>query len=295
MGHHLVVVGCYRRRGRGPGNTRLCGLGGPVPVGQDLSTPGSRLLLSSYYAIRNRGCRDPCRRPDRASSNLSPSLVEVRACCGSGRSLGCGGVPFEWGSEERLSFDLPLPFSPLQQASDTCREQYPAAAEEAFARWRVPDECRTIWLNTATTTTTTTLPPIQTRRAELRDDLDAKDWAALEALGDAYDILARALDNNEQTAILAFVAARNSGNQDLEDTAGEVMASMLDDLDRTAIQLVYDARGRLREQLDSKQHSAATCVTAPSGRLTPGGLSTATCPLPSPCRPTSTRSSTQWA
>ena len=30
---------------------------------------------------------------------------------------------------------------------------------------------------------------------------------------------------------------------------------MLDDLDRTAIQIVLDAHGRLREQLDSKQHN----------------------------------------
>jgi len=166
---------------------------------------------------------------------------------------------FEWGSERRLPHNyLPVPSDAWLQAFVTCRDQYPTAAEEAFARWRVPDECRNIWLNaatTTTTTTTTTLPPIQTRRAELRRDLDAKDRAALESLRDTYEILARALDNNEQTAILAYLAAQNSGNQDLEDTAQEVMASMLDDLDRTAIQLVYDAYGRLREQLDSKQHN----------------------------------------
>lgn len=97
------------------------------------------------------------------------------------------------------------------------------------------------------------MPPIQTKRAALHRDLDAEDRAALKALDDTYEVLARSLDNNEQTAILAYVAAQNSGNQDLEDTAQEVMADTLDDLDRTAIQLVFDAYGRLREQLDSKQ------------------------------------------
>ena len=163
---------------------------------------------------------------------------------------------FDWGTEERLSMNsLPVPSPAWRQAHDTCREQYPTAAEEAFRRGRVPDECRDIWLNaaTTTTTTTTTLPPIQTKRARLLRDLDAEDRAALKALSDTYEILARALDNNEQTAILAYVAAQNSGNQELEDTAREIMADTLDDLDRIAIQLVFDAYGRLREQLDSKQ------------------------------------------
>ena len=164
---------------------------------------------------------------------------------------------FEWGTEERLSTSsLPVPSPAWRQASDACRERYPAAAEEAFDQGRVPDECRDIWLNaaTTTTTTTTTLPLIQTKRADLLHDLDTEDRAALKALGDAYEILHRALDDNEQTAILAYVAARNSGNQDLEDTAQEVMAGTLDDLDRTGIQLVFDAY-RLREQLDSKQYN----------------------------------------
>ena len=40
---------------------------------------------------------------------------------------------FDWGTEERLSMNsLPVPSPARQQATDTCRSQYPTAAEEAF-------------------------------------------------------------------------------------------------------------------------------------------------------------------
>ncbi|MCY4369920.1 MAG: hypothetical protein OXF41_11040 [bacterium] len=170
-------------------------------------------------------------------------------------ALGVVVIAFGWGIEDQRLYVLDHPGPDLEFVQDAhaCRERAPTTAQKAFSVGRVPDECRDIWLNAATTTTTTTLPPIQTKRADLLHDLDTEDRAALEALGDAYEILGRSLDDNEQTAILAYVAARNSGNQDLEDTAQEVMAGTLDDLDRTGIQLVFDAYGRLREQLYSKQ------------------------------------------
>lgn len=119
---------------------------------------------------------------------------------------------------------------------------------------RVPDECRDIWINAGTTTTTlppttTTVAPAQMARTALNRSLNAGDRAALRALATTYDVLARALDNNDQAALIARRAALESGDRKLKDAVGEVLAKTLDSLDRTALQLVSDANERLGNQL----------------------------------------------
>ena len=166
-------------------------------------------------------------------------------------------IAFGWGREDPRLYALDHPrLSDLAFVQDVnaCRERAPTAAQEAFSVGRVPDECRDIWINAGTTTTTlppttTTVPPTQIARTALNRSLNAGDRAALKALADAYDVLARALDNNDQAALIALKAALESGDRKLEDAVGEVLANTLDSLDRTALQLAYDANARLSDQL----------------------------------------------
>ena len=183
---------------------------------------------------------------------------------------------FEWGTEERLSMSsLPVPSPAWQQALDTCREQYPTAAEEAYARWRVPDECRDIWLNaavTATTTTTTTdplmeaflemradkggttattLPTVDAARAALNASLDAEARAALKALDDSHGAIARTLDKNDQATLIVLAASLSSENQSFKDNAREAARDTLDSLDWAAFQLVEDTEIRLGDLLSA--------------------------------------------
>ena len=174
-------------------------------------------------------------------------------------------IAFGWGKEDRRLYALDHPGGSdlaFVQDVNACRERAPTAAQEAFSVGRVPDECRDIWINAGTTTTTlppttTTVAPAQMARTALNHALlNAGDRAALRALSDTYDVLARALDNNDQAALLAFQAALASGDQELEDAAGEVLANTLDSLDRTALQLAYDANARLSDQLTTADWAA---------------------------------------
>ena len=168
-------------------------------------------------------------------------------------------IAFGWGREDPRLYALDHPglqsdIPTFGRDVDACRERAPTAAQEAFAVGRVPDECRDIWINAGTTTTTlppttTTVAPAQMARTALNRSLNAGDRAALKALANTYDVLARALDNNDQAALIALRAALESGDRKLKDAVGEVLANTLDSLDRTALQLAYDANARLGDQL----------------------------------------------
>lgn len=140
-------------------------------------------------------------------------------------------VLFEWGTEDkRLSRYVAVPEESFSHgtstawAANTCRRQFPTAAEEAFARGRVPDECRDIWLG-----------------SYLGFYLNREARAALEALGAAQEAAARALDENDQVALMAWVSAKGTGSRDLEDTTQQFITAALDDIDNMALELLVDA------------------------------------------------------
>ena len=216
--------------------------------------PCLRLLPNARDPFRNRGSRDHILCVDRAGDTLRSPMVETRPGRGSSRDPDRDRVPVRVGHRRASLNELPtspVP-PPWRQAYDTCSEQYPTAAEEAFARWRVPDECRDIWLNaavTATTTTTTTdplmeaflemradkggttattLPTVDAARAGLRASLDAEARAALKALDDSHEVIARALDKNDQAALIALLASLSSDNQSFKDNAQEAAREILD-------------------------------------------------------------------
>ena len=197
---------------------------------------------------------------------------------------------FGWGTENRLSPDDGLSLPASLDASALCRERYPAAADQAFRRNQVPDECRNIWLDAATTTTTTPLLDdtfeelqrsgltptttqltVETARAELNAALDTQTRAALKALDDAHEVMIRTLDKTDQAAFLALKVADDSGDQALKDSTLEAARDTLDSLDQAAYALVVDAFVQLLNLLNTDT-SAAIDRYLPLVHLNPSEL-----------------------
>ena len=97
---------------------------------------------------------------------------------------------------------------------------------------------------------TTTLPAIESAQTNLRIALVLGGGrAALIALADAYEAMVRALDDNDQAAIIAWWNVQRSDNRDLVDDVEEAAADTLDSLDVASLNLGIDAHRRLQDRL----------------------------------------------
>ena len=67
----------------------------------------------------------------------------------------------------------------------------------------------------------------------------------------AHESLARALDKNDQAAMIALGASLSSDNQSFKDNAQEAARESLDSLDWAAYQLVVDTATRLGDVLSA--------------------------------------------
>ena len=106
--------------------------------------------------------------------------------------------------------------------------------------------------------TTTTLPPVESARGNLNIALPGigDERSTLTALAAAYEAMARALDDNDQAAIIALLTAQRSDNQDLVYHATEAVADTLDPLDVVTLQVGIDAHRRLEDRLNASDWGA---------------------------------------
>ena len=159
---------------------------------------------------------------------------------------------FGWGSPDRrlLLGDLPL------WATLACWEEHPAAHEEATRRGRISHECRDTGLAALSGSsleqpgmTTTTQPTIEIARLDLALALTAPDRDALKMLANAYEAMARSLDNPDQAALIAWHTANQLGDQKLVDDVTTVGGQTWEPLDASVLQVANQAHNQLLGQL----------------------------------------------
>lgn len=125
-----------------------------------------------------------------------------------------------------------------------------------------------------TTTRPTTTITLLSDEGQLRLALDSADWAALSTLAIAYEGLERALDTTDRAAMLTFVAASGSGDQELINTAGEAVLATFDDVDHAALDVATAAAKRLDDALKEDRDWPAVNRYLSSTRLSPSDFDT---------------------